>query len=95
MGNVVCPVPRVETHEMAHLVLPRCRMHVAPGKIALAHCSHDAHPPIVHRIEQRQRRLDRRRTGIFEQCPRVLVVCLDNGRFFRERELDPHVRIEM
>ena len=95
MCSVMTPVPGIQREELVEIHLAALRMLQRTRKVARLHGAEHAGPAIVHVLEQRERRVDRSRTRVFELCPFRFFVWLDRRMLFGQRELESDERIHM
>src|SRR5262249_29984599 len=74
---------------------PPGRMPRGPLEVPGGEQAQERHPAPVQRVEKRDGDFDRRRRDVRELRPLPLLVRLDGGLLFRQRELDAHVRVEV
>src|SRR6185437_2397029 len=84
----------IET-ESAVVDVPLFRMHQHAAPVRLRHAHQQAHPASVQRLQQLKRNLDRRGTCIAQLAPRRFVVSLDYRLVLRQRQLEPHIAVQV
>lgn len=96
MGYMVPAVPGVHGDSLLYLEnTAMLGMSKPPFEVGRAQLTKQQQPALVQRLEQRKRRLDRSGARVRQLGPTRLLVRLDGGLLFRERELDPGVCVKV
>jgi hypothetical protein len=96
VSGVVPAVPRVAGQRDGERDLAAVlRVQVATGEVVVAERAQQRRPATVERVEELERDLDRSGRDVPQLGPAGLVVGLYRRRLFGERELEPHVAVEV
>src|SRR6266403_2425948 len=95
MRRMMSPVPFVEEEQPIQAACAMLRVNEHSCELPLFHGTPETIPAIVHGAEERERNFNGSRLRVGQICPGLLVVRFNCWFFFRKRELQSHISVQV
>jgi hypothetical protein len=95
VGGVMAGVPCIECQSRSKVLTAHLGVIVATLEVVCVKRFKQSHPASVQRADERERRLNGHTAAVGQVGPCSLVVGLDGGPFFGERELESDIGVGM